>query len=210
MSQRIKKMKPKSVDERNSETSSVKIAWIVGAVGLCVLLVAGIAIATGGGSRKNGAGIMAQASPAATPATTSSSTPASSGLIIEQVQVPPLSIYKRRNPFEPLVNMETPMVESATQTGAGVRVVNVPPELRRGASSQDAIASTAITLDGILREGGNSFAKLRVGDQTFDRVEVGGVFGEHYKLLTVGGNASATVLFGDERVTIFTGQSIYI
>lgn len=210
MPEKIKKMKPKRASEESS--NSVKIAWIVGAVGLCILLVAGIAIATGGGNgKKKSKGIMAQGettSPGATPATTPATT--TSKLTVEQVQVPPLSIYRRRNPFEPLVNLEAPLSTAETSTpGGGARTINVPEQLRTGANPRPSTVSYAITLDGIFKQGDKYVAKIRVGDQLFDNVPVGGTFGDHYKLLTVAGDASATVLFGDERFTIFTGQSIY-
>jgi len=38
---------------------------------------------------------------------------------------------------------------------------------------------------------------------------VGDIFGDNYKLLAIGRDASATILYGDERFTIFVGQSIY-
>jgi hypothetical protein len=209
MPDKIKKMKPKRAAEDSS--NSIKIAWIVGAVGLCILLVAGIAIATGGGSgKKKPSGIMAQGE-TTTPSTTPTTAPsATSKLTIEQVQVPPLSIYRRRNPFEPLVNLESPSSTAGTTPGVGgSRTVTVPPELRTGPNPAPETSSSALTLDGIFKQGDRLVARIRVGDQVFDSVPVGGTFGDHYKLLTVAGDSSATILFGDERFTIFTGQSIY-
>jgi hypothetical protein len=203
MAQQVKKMRPKRVDEKNS--NSVKIAWVIGAVGLCVLLVAGIAVATGGRSNK-GPAIEAQSSPTST--TPTGSTPAASKVTIDQVATPPLSIYRARNPFAPLVNQQQP----STTTGAGVEVpvVTVPPELRTGSNGVPETASTAITLESVTKQGDQSVARITVGDQTFDGVAVGQTFGDHYQLLAVGGDSSATILFGDERFTIYTGQSIYL
>jgi len=209
MPQKIRKMKPKRAGEETS--NSVKIAWIVGAIGLCILLVAGIAIATSGGGKKKSSGIMAQGE-TTTPATTTPSTApaATSKLTIDQVLTPPLSIYRRRNPFEPLVNEEAPQTVATSSTpGGGNRTVNVPAQLRTGIHAPPETLSYAITLDGIFKHGDKSVARIMVGDQLFDNVAVGGTFGDHYKLLTVAGDASATILFGDERFTIFTGQSIY-
>jgi len=213
MPQKIKKMRPKRMDEENS--NSVKIAWIVGAVGLCVLLVAGIAIATSGGNKK-GAGIRAQGSEptSTTPSgsTPQTTTPAASKLTLEQIQAPPLSIYRRRNPFEPLVNLEVPSIPQGTLPtgGAALNVVTVPPQLRTGSNGVPETVSTAITLESVTKEGDKSVARINVAGQVFGNVAVGQTFSEHYKLLSIGGDSSATILFGDERFTIFTGQSIYL
>jgi len=212
MPQKIKKMRPKRIDEDNS--SSVKIAWIVGAVGLCVLLVAGIAIATSGGNKGSG-GIRAQGSTptSTTPGTTpQTSTPTASKLTIDQVQVPPLSIYRRRNPFEPLVNEEA-QTTGTLPTGGGVaslNVVTVPPQLRTNSNGVPETVSTAITLEGVTKQADASVARISVAGQVFDNVAVGQTFADNYKLLSIGGDSSATILFGDERFTIFTGQSIYL
>lgn len=211
MPQKIRKMKPKR--QGDAKQSSVKLAWMVGAIGLCILLVAGIIIATGGNGKKQKK-ITAQEE--TTPATPQTSTPAATTtLTLEQVQVPPISIYRRRNPFEPLVNMDSMSVGSSpgsagVGTSTGSRVVRVPEQLRSGANPPPEVLSRAITLDGIARQDGKPLAKIRVGEQLFDNIAVGQTFGEHYKLLSVGDDTSATILFGDERFTIFTGQSIYL
>lgn len=212
MPQKIRKMKPKRQGE--TDNRSVKIAWTIGAVGLCILLVAGIIIATGGNGKK-AKKITAQEE-SSTPATpnTASSTPTTT-LTLEQVQVPPLSIYRRRNPFEPLVNMDSMSVGSApSNEGAGAvtgsRVVRVPEQLRSGANPPPEVLSRAITLDGISKQDGKPLARIRVGDQLYDNIAVGQTFGENYKLLSIGDDSSATILYGDERFTVFTGQSIYL
>lgn len=213
MPKKIKKMRPKRMDEENS--NSVKIAWIVGAVGLCVLLVAGIAIATSGGNKKD-AGIRAQTSTpdTTTPAgsTPQTTTPAAPKLTLEEVQAPPLSIYRRRNPFEPLVNLEVPSVPvTPTPTGgAAVNVVTVPPQLRTGSNGVPETVSASITLESVTKQGDRSVARINVAGQVFGNVAVGQTFADNYKLLSIGGDSSATILFGDERFTIFTGQSIYL
>ena len=212
MPQKIKKMRPKRIDEENS--NSVKIARIVGAVGLCVLLVAGIAIATSS-SNKGGGGIRAQGStptsttPGTTPQTT---TPAASKLTIEQVQAPPLSIYRRRNPFEPLVNEEaqTTATTITATGGAALNVVTVPPQLRTDSNGVPETVSTAITLEGVTKQADATVARISVAGQVFDNIAVGQTFADNYKLLSIGGDSSATILFGDERFTIYTGQSIYL
>lgn len=213
MPKKIKKMRPKRMDEENS--NSVKIAWIVGAVGLCVLLVAGIAIATSGSNKKD-TGIRAQTS---TPTTTTpagstpqTTTPAAPKLTLEEVQAPPLSIYRRRNPFEPLVNLEVPSVPvTPTPTGgAAVNVVTVPPQLRTGSNGVPETVSASITLESVTKQGDRSVARINVAGQVFGNVAVGQTFADNYKLLSIGGDSSATILFGDERFTIFTGQSIYL
>jgi hypothetical protein len=213
MPQKIKKMKPKRQDEEKS--ASLKVAWTVGAVGLCILLIAGIAIATGGGGGKKGKNLTAQTTPGSTPSTTPSSTPTTK-VTIEQVTVPPLSIYRRRNPFEPLVNMDaasagsTPTGVGASGVATGSRVVRVPEQLRSGANPRPEVISRAVTLDGITKQGDKQLAKITVGEQSFDNIAVGQTFGDHYKLLSIGDDSSATILYGDERFTIFTGQSIYL
>jgi hypothetical protein len=211
MSQKIKKMKPKKQGDDNNK--SVKLAWAVGAIGLCILLVAGIIIATSGGSGKKNKNITAQESTPAGSTPSTGSTPTTSKVTLEQVQVPPLSIYRRRNPFEPLVNMDAASQGSSpTGVGAGVdsRVVRVPEQLRGGTNPPPEVLSQAVTLDGIAKQNGKPLARIRVGDQLFENIAAGQTFGDHYKLLSIGDDSSATILFGDERFTVFTGQSIYL
>ncbi|MHB8895124.1 MAG: hypothetical protein ACYC99_08125 [Candidatus Geothermincolia bacterium] len=209
---KIKKMKPKR--QGGDKPGSVKLAWIVGAAGLCILLIAGIIIATSGNGKKATKITAQETSPgSSTPAAPASSAPTTPKLTLEQVQVPPLSIYRRRNPFEPLVNMDAAGTAASAPTGAGAtasRVVRVPEQLRSGANPPPEVLSRAITLDGISKQNGKPLAKIRVGDQLFENIAVGQTFGEHYKLLSIGDDSSATILFGDERFTIFTGQSIYL
>ncbi len=210
MAQKIKKMKPRSQKEDNA--GSVKLAWAVGGVGLCILLIAGILIATGSNGRKSER-ITAQESTATSSPSTQATTPAASKVTIEEVQVPPISIYRRRNPFEPLVNMDaagSAPVPTGTGVGVDTRVVRVPEQLRGGANPPEEILSRAVTLDGISKVDGAKVAKIRVGDQVFDNVSAGQTFGEYYKVLSIEDDSSATILYGDERFSVFTGQSIYL
>jgi hypothetical protein len=124
---------------------------------------------------------------------------------IEELQVPPLSIYRRRNPFKPLVNMEAPQ-QTAAATGTG-GVVVVPNEI--DPNSTNPVISKVITLEGIFEENGNRFARIRVADELFEKVAKGEVFANNYKLLSIDGDSSATILYGDERFTIYVGQSLY-
>jgi hypothetical protein len=213
MQKEIKKMKPRRAGDEES-SNSVKIAWIVGAVGLCIMLVAGIAIASGD-NKKKAPSIVAQENTESAPAAVQTSAPATPTLKIEQVEVPPLSIYRRRNPFTPLVNMQAVTSGAVAPTsvpgaGGAVSVVTVPPDLRTGPNAPPETLSSAITLDGVYKQGDKSFARIRVGDQLYDGIASGQTFANNYKLLALGGDSSATILFGDERFTIFTGQSIYL
>lgn len=204
MTEKIRLMKPKKAN--GSEGDNITRLAVVLVV--CAALVLGIVMVTGGKKSKRGVNSLAQASaPATTPGATS---PATSPIIKpEEVEVPPLSIYKRRNPFKPLVNMEAVSVPTPT-AGAGPAVVVVPPELEPEGSRNAGIMSRAITLEGVSEEGGRLFARVRVADQLFEKVGVGDNFGDSFKLLTLGKDSSATILFGDERFTLYVGQSIYL
>ncbi len=212
MSQKIRKMKPRKQGEADSR--SVRIAWVVGALGLCILLVAGVIIATGDDGRKNKR-ITAQEESTAPATPNAASSAPTTKLTLEQVQVPPLSIYRRRNPFEPLVNMDSMSAGTSPGTpGTGVaggsRVVRVPEQLRGGTNPPPEVLSRAVTLDGVTRQDGKPLVRIRVGDELYDNISVGQTFGVNYKLLSVGDDSSATILYGDERFTVFTGQSIYL
>lgn len=211
MAEKMRKMKPRRAGD-GQESSSVKLAWLVGAIGLCILLISGIAIASGG-REKQAPSIRAQEGDSSTaPAAPATSVPAAPKAKIESVEVPPLTIYRRRNPFAPLVNMETakPGTTSVPTAGAGpASTVTVPAELRTGSSPVPETQSLAITLDSVKKQDGKAVARIRVGDQVFDGVAIGQDFAEHYKVLSIGSDSSATILFGDERFTIFAGQSIY-
>jgi hypothetical protein len=201
MADRIKKMKPR----RTGDTYSVRTLVVAGCIAvICVTLVLGIVFAVGGSSGKQGKGIEAQTAPGTSSTTPAGTTVAPSGQTdASQVEAPPLSIYRRRNPFKPLVNME------ASSTGTGAGVVTVPPGLDGGASNVGDVVSRSITLEGTSEQDGRLFARIRVGDQLYDRVAVGDTFGDSYKLLSMGKDSNATILYGDERFTVYVGQSIY-
>ncbi len=208
MPQEIRKMKPKrSVDSAEHRLRTIAIVMV-----LCLFLVIGILLATSSGKGNKGA-ITAQTT------TSQASQPAASTTTIESVLVPPLSIYRRRNIFKPLVDMNAGQTQATTTgggvtgggaTGAAAAVITLPPELDASGMAVGSVVSTALTLDGVFSEGDKLYARIRIGDQLFDKVAVGDVFGSNYKLLALGkDDSSATVLYGDERFTIFTGQSLY-
>jgi len=89
-------------------------------------------------------------------------------------------------------------------------VVRVPEQLRGGTNPPPEVLSRAVTLDGVTRQDGKPLVRIRVGDELYDNISVGQTFGVNYKLLSVGDDSSATILYGDERFTVFTGQSIYL
>ena len=195
MAVEIKKMKPKS----NGEKSEKRLAVAALVLGVCVALVLGIALATGGGRSRRIPHISAQdasAPEASQPEPT---------VKLEDVEVSPLSIYTRRNIFKPLVNME---VAAETTTGTGSPFVVMPPQLDPDVPG-GTVVSTALTLESVFDEGGRLFARIRVGDQLFEKVAVGDTFAVNYKLLELRSDSRATVLYGDERFTISAGQSIY-
>jgi hypothetical protein len=204
MPRTVKKMKPK----RTLDRSEHRLRIIATVSVLCLVFIIGIVLLTGSGKGRKGA-ITAQTGQSA-----SSQPSTSSSVNIESVQVPPLSVYRRRNIFKPLVSMESTQATSATGTapttgGAGAGVITLPPELDATGQGAGSVVSTAITLEGIFEQGGKLFARIRVGDNLFDKVAVGEVFGGNYKLLSIGKDSSATILYGDERFTIYAGQSLY-
>jgi len=209
----VRKMRPKKVDDGQDQT----IALVAVVAVACLALALSIIFIIGSGKgQKAGRRITAQTSGTAQPAVTSSA--AQTTLTIEQVEVPPLSIYHRRNPFKPLLDMETEAaVTTSTETttpttpGAGASgVVTIPPQLvQLGREVPGEVVSRAITLEGVFRQEGKRFARIWVADKLFEKVAAGDTFGDNYKLLAIGRDASATILYGDERFTVFVGQSIY-
>ena len=209
----VRKMRPKKVDDGQDQT----IALVAVVAVACLALALSIIFIIGSGKgQKAGRRITAQTSGTAQPAVTSSA--AQTTLTIEQVEVPPLSIYHRRNPFKPLVDMEaeaavTTPTETTTPTTAGAGssgVVTIPPQLvQLGREVPGEVVSRAITLEGVFRQEGKRFARIWVADKLFEKVAAGDTFGDNYKLLAIGRDASATILYGDERFTVFVGQSIY-
>ena len=209
MSDNLRKMKPKEITEGQSG-AKLQTAVIVGVIGLAVLM--GIAFAIG--SLGNGKDLTAQTSSASTgiAPSTSTTTTLTSTANIQSVEVPPLSIYKRRNPFKPLVNMVAPTLPTGTTSAGGagdIAVVVVPPELNSQTNAAGQVLSRAVTLDSVTKQDGQLFAHITVGDQAFDRVAVGQTFGNNFKVLTLDKDAGATILFGDERFTFAVGQSRY-
>lgn len=202
MAQRVRKMKPKKVEGERTR------AMLITVVALLVVLavVMGIAVIKGGGSDVE-RGIVAQED------TAPSDSAPDNGLVITDVEVPGLSVYRRRNPFKPLIDLKSTIEcveEEAPITPLGGGVIQVPPELNPGVpESSPEIVATMVSLEEIREEGGTLFARVRVGDQLFEKVAVGDTFAENYRLLALGRETGATVLYGDERFSLFLGQSIY-
>lgn len=208
MPDRIRKMGPRRTEELDTGRSKRLVIGVSVALVVCMVLVIGLVIAGGGDDKSSS--IKAQATGTAQPATAPTTAAETSG--IEQVEVPPLSVYLRRNPFKPLVNMEEqtlPTVTDTTGTGPAGGTVTIPPELVSGSSNPGDVVSTATLLEAVYEQDGRTLARLRIADQVFDGVTVGDVFGQHYKLLALGADSSATILYGDERMKLYTGQSIY-
>lgn len=204
-----KRMKPKTAGEHDSHNRYIRIGLVVVAG---IVLVLCLAFFAGGG--KKGGRITAQTSTATTPTTpttTPATTPtASSAVDINAVQVPPLSIYMRRNPFEPLVDLSVATAATTTGTGpAGAGVVAVPQALAGPGDPAGKVLSREVTLEGVYEQEGKMFARVRVADQLFDKVAIGDTFGGNFKLLSLGKDSSAIIIYGDERFTVYIGQSIY-
>ncbi len=201
MSPEVRKMKPrKAIDAREHRLRSIAVVMT-----LSLVLVVGIVLAIGS-NRSKKSGTTAQTSaPASQPA---SSAPAASASAIESVQVPPLSVYRRRNIFRPLVAVQETTTTGTPGAGAG-GVITLPPELDPTGRQVGSVVATALSLEGVFEQNGKLLARIRIGDALFEKVAVGEVFGGNYKLLSLGKDSSATVLYGDERFTIFAGQSLY-
>jgi len=209
MSENLKKMKPKEmVEERSS--AKLQTAIIIGVIGLAVLM--GVAFAIG--SLGNGKDLTAQQAggQASTAAPGSSANPsAASTASFTSVEVLPISIYRQRNPFKPLVNMVAPVVTTTSAAaGAGeVAVVTVPPELANQTNAAGQVLSRSVTLNSITKRDGQMLASITIAGQAFDNIAAGQTFGNNFKLLSLDNNSGATILYGDERFTFAVGQSRY-
>ncbi len=207
MSDLPKKMKPKRIEnDENRKKSVIIIAGIV-----CVALLVGILIAVGsGGGKKEKSALKAQTeTQVQSGQQTMTGTTAQTTSALEQVMVPPLSIYRRRNPFKPLVNMDPVEPTQPTGTGqAGSGYVTVPPEISNQTNQPGEVLSRTITLESVHEEDGRLYARIRVADQLYDRVGVGDRFADNFKVLSLGSDGSATILYGDERITLYTGQTV--
>jgi len=215
MTGKVKKMRPRAIEENRGKWSAIT----AGVLAILLVVILGVLIFTGGGGDGN-RGIVAQESEEATPAAEEGTeTTTTEGLTIEQVEVPPLSINRRRNPFRPLIcwkqTWACDIEEAAPVEPLGGGLVTVPPELERGRTGDPAetgepeVVSTIITLEDIYEEDGKLYASIRVADQLFSKVVEGETFAENYKLLVLDRASGATVLFGDERFSFYVGQSIY-
>lgn len=208
MPNKVKKMSPRAIDSNRNKGFAITAAVLVA----ILVVVLGILVLTGGKGNDGKMGIVAQESEKKEEDTTTPTTT----LTLDQVEVPPLSINRRRNPFKPLTDQKSSIsceIEAAAPVEPlGGGVVTVPPELERGRSGDPAvteIVSTIVTLENVYDEDGKLFARVRVADQLFEKVAVGDSFALYYKLLALGRESGATLLYGDERFTFFVGQSIY-
>lgn len=209
MPERIRKMNPRKAGESGAGGKKKALLAVSVVLLACLAIVLGLVFAGGGDKSKS---IKAQSSGTAqaqSAPTSAAAATESSG--IEKVEVPPLSIYLRRNPFKPLVNMEEPTVPTTPTTGSGPAggTVTVPPALASGSNNSGDVVSRITSLEGVYELDGKTYARIRVADQLFDNLAAGDVFAEHYKVLAIGADSSATILYGDERIKVYTGQSIY-
>lgn len=207
MPERIRKMNPRKAGEPGAGGKKKAYLAVSVVVLACLAIVLGLVFAGGGDKSKS---IKAQSSGAAqAPSTPTAAATASTG--IEKVEVPPLSIYRRRNPFKPLVNMDPTETTTPTTTGTGLTggTVTVPPALASGSNNPGDVVSRVTSLEGVYEQDGRMYARIRVADEVFDNLAAGDVFAEHYKVLAIGSDSSATILYGDERIKVYTGQSIY-
>jgi len=223
MAGKVKKMSPKVIGGSRNRW----LAATAGVLAVLLIIIIGALMLTGERGGEADRGTRAQetqeAAPGATPAAEEgTATTTTEGLTIEQVEVPPLSINRRRNPFRPLIcwkqtwacNIDEAAVTTGEVPAAGSGLVTVPPELQRGRQAsgetgEPEVLSTVITLENIYEEDGKQYASIRVADQLFPKVVEGETFAENYKLLVLDRASGATVLFGDERFTFSVGQSIY-
>ncbi len=210
MAREVKKLKPKkALDSTEYRLRTVAIVMV-----LCLLLVIGIVVVFGPGKSKKGGTTAQTSQPTA-------SAPAQSAPGIESVLVPPLSIYRRRNIFQPLVDEDNlaglvaTTAASSTGTAGGTArgglpsTISVPAELDPSGANAGRVISTALTLEGVFEQDGKLYGRIRLGDTLYEKVAVGEVFGDYYKLLALGKDSSASILYGDERFTVFAGQSLY-
>lgn len=193
-------MKPrKAADDLEHRLRTIAIVTAV-----CLLLVVGIVLVAVPGRNQRGS-ITAQ-----TGSDPASSAPGqSSQSTIESLQTPPLSIYRRRNIFKPLVQEIITETGSSIEAGAGPAIITMPPELDPSGREAGSVISTAIMLESVTEQEGRLFARIRVGETVFEKVAVGQIFADNYKLISLSGDSRATILYGDERFTIYTGQSLY-
>jgi len=215
MTGKVKKMRPRAIEENRGKWLGIT----AGVLAILLVVILGVLVFTGGGGDGN-RGIVAQESEEATPATEEGvEVESTEGLTIEQVEISPLSINRRRNPFKPLIcwkqSWACSIEEAAPVEPLGGGLVTVPPELERGRTGGPAeagepeVVSTIITLEDIYEEDGKLYASITVADQLFGKVVEGETFAENYKLLVLDRASGATVLFGDERFSFYVGQSIY-
>ena len=215
MPRKVKKMSPKVIDVNRNKGFAIIAAVLVG----ILVVVLGTLIFTGGKGNDGKKGISAQESEGdSTGSEEGETTTTTTGISIEQVDVPPLSINRRRNPFKPLLDKKRTIAceieEAAPVEPLGGGIVTVPPELERGRTGpaetgEPEVVSTIVTLEDIYEDDGKLYASIRVADQLFAKVVEGETFAENYKLLVLDRVSGATVLFGDERFSFFVGQSIY-
>jgi hypothetical protein len=208
MADSIRKLKPKKTEESNGRSTLIIVVSVV-----CVALAIGILAIVNSGGKSPGKSILAQTSSTSSGSSATSSAVATAPVItapalsLDQILAPPLSIYRRRNPFRPLV---TTFYQPVTAGTGGAGVITVPPELdQQEAGGNGSVLATQVTLEGVSVQSGKASARISVGDQVFDNLSLGDVFDNSYKLLEINKDGSATILYGDERFTVQVGQSIY-
>lgn len=222
MSSRMKKMRPKgswNIDER-------KLAVIAMVMVISVALALGVVFFARGSSSEGKDSTMRAQAEGTTPAATSSA--ASTIPTVEELEVPAISIYRERNIFEPLIDMANELGVSYEQTTEGTGVAasqggtpvptatpsnlpsyrTIPPPLDPD-GSRGQVTSVVVVLEGVFEQDGIKFAQIRIGDQLYGKIAVGEIFGGCYKLVNINPGEVATILYGDEKITLGVGQSIY-
>lgn len=219
MGKTMKKMNPRKIGKNRKRSLLITVISLV----VVLAVVMGVLLFTLGERKGGEAQISAQETDETTDGNTQEGATqegaqegqesATTSLSIEDVTVPVIFINRRRNPFKPLVDMKSE-IACSEQAPAPVQpaggVVTLPPELdNTSQGSSPTVVSTVVTLENVFEENGELFARIVVGDQLFEKVAVGETFASYFKLLSLGEESGATLLYGDERFSFYQGQSIY-
>lgn len=212
MANRTRKARPRplitqtEIDRRELRLRAVSIVLLCSLVLLIGIL---IVVNTGEDSGKE---MLAQADPGTTEANAAKqAADNASNSDIESVKVPPLDVYRRRNVFRPLVDMNAGQVATDLSAGAGpVAFITVPEELSSPSAAGGSIVAVSAVLNKVSTNAERSIASITIGDQLYDDIAVGDRFGGSYKLVSVSCDSTATILFGDERITLITGQPVFL
>ncbi len=144
-------------------------------------------------------------------------------LVDNPVEIPYSDVWVLNDPFFPLIG-EVGILQDhqGTLDSKWAKMMGFPPIPEEGSGSTvmtapetapssslprtASITGEAVLVEDIYESRGIKYARIKVGDNSYDRLKAGSEFATRYKLVEFKGNDTVAVMCGDERYELKKGQ----